>query len=72
MSTLTLQRLAQQNVDQADQMLEEWRQALNRGDFTQSQASPVVDAILELRTASSLIAASPGKTPRRRKQKVNE
>ena len=70
MSTLTLQRLAQDNVEQADQMLEEWRQALARGDFTNAQAAPVVDAILELRSASSLLAVSPGKAPRQRKAKA--
>lgn len=57
MSMLTLRNMAKKNIADADVLLEEWRKALERGDFTTQQASPIVDALLELRTASCLVAS---------------
>lgn len=56
MSILTLRKMANKNVRDADALLEEWRLALERGDFTTDQSSPVVDALLELRTAACLVS----------------
>ena len=61
MSVMTLKKMARKNVKDADELLEEWRQAINRGDVTQEQARSVVDALLEFRTASVLKCAPSGK-----------
>ena len=58
MSMLTLRKMASENVADADVLLEKWRLALSRGDFTTEQASPIVDALLELRTAACLVSST--------------
>ena len=70
MSVMTLRKMARKNIKDADALLEEWRVAMARGDFTTEQASPVVDALLELRTASSLVASSDVRGRVRKEEKV--
>jgi hypothetical protein len=68
-SVMTLRKMASANIDDADALLEKWRLALARGDFTTEQASPIVDALLELRTAACLLASAPNRQ-RTKKEKV--
>jgi hypothetical protein len=54
MSVLTIQRLAQETVRDADLILIRWQEAMGRGDFEPKDVSSVIDALLDLRQASAL------------------
>lgn len=60
MSVATKRKLAKQTNETVDTALKQWQEACGRGDVQLRDATPIVDALLDLKTAC-LLAADPGK-----------
>ena len=57
MSTMTLRKLASDALTETDKMLHIFTDGITRGDFTHEQSEPIMNALLELRSACCLQAS---------------
>lgn len=53
MSAITLRKMARHTIGETDTILSLWQEAFGRGDIDPKEATAVVDALLDLRTACS-------------------
>lgn len=65
MSALTMSNLAFETITEVDSLLKRFSEALERGDVSTEQSIPIVDALLEARTASSLAVIPENRTTRK-------